>query len=252
MASLRRRKRDTRTKVSTVVLPKGDVQAGRKAFQDLKCHVCHRVSGESGFAAPIAELRGPDLNALLQLQETSDIAAAIIAPSHSLSIRTSEAVKAQLASRARHRWAIQSCDDRAPTRRPAVVSAERAVAAPDLSEALAARNGTSRATPSVARPYLPAAVTVRNLRWTSTCSSASHSSRSRPHNREPCSSVSLKPGISMNSLLPQLGEAGGGGGKCVTAFATGIGHDKNIPRCGTIAFHKNLVVWSPLQNIRGA
>jgi mono/diheme cytochrome c family protein len=83
--------------VSTVVLPKGDVKAGRKAFQDLKCHVCHQVSGESGFAAPIAELRGPDLNALLQLQETSDIAAAIIAPSHSLSIRTSEAVKAQLA-----------------------------------------------------------------------------------------------------------------------------------------------------------
>ena len=83
--------------VSTVVLPRGDVQAGRKAFQDLKCHVCHLVSGESGFAAPIAELRGPDLNAVLQLQETSDIAAAIIAPSHSLSIRTSEAVKAQLA-----------------------------------------------------------------------------------------------------------------------------------------------------------
>ena len=83
--------------VSTVVLPKGDVQAGRKAFQDLKCHICHRVSGESGFGAPIADLRGPDLNALLQLQETSDIAAAIIAPSHSLSIRTSEAVKAQLA-----------------------------------------------------------------------------------------------------------------------------------------------------------
>ena len=82
--------------VSTVVLPKGDVQAGRQAFQDLKCHVCHRVSGERGFAAPFAELRGPDLTALLQLQETSDIAAAIIAPSHSMSIRTSEAVKAQL------------------------------------------------------------------------------------------------------------------------------------------------------------
>ncbi|HKY19879.1 MAG TPA: cytochrome c [Vicinamibacterales bacterium] len=83
--------------VSSVVLPKGDVQAGRKAFQDLKCHVCHRVSGERGFAVPIAELRGPDLSGLLQLQETSDIAAAIIAPSHSLSIRTSEAIKAQLA-----------------------------------------------------------------------------------------------------------------------------------------------------------
>ena len=45
--------------VSTVVLPKGDVQAGRKAFQDLKCHVCHQVSGESGFTAPVTELRGP-------------------------------------------------------------------------------------------------------------------------------------------------------------------------------------------------
>jgi mono/diheme cytochrome c family protein len=82
--------------VVTVTLPAGNADAGRQAFQDLKCHVCHRVSGERGFAAPVAELRGPDLNALLQLQETSDIAAAIIAPSHSLSIRTSEAVKAQL------------------------------------------------------------------------------------------------------------------------------------------------------------
>lgn len=82
--------------VSTVVLPKGDVQAGRKAFQDLKCHACHRVAGESALTAPVAELRGPDLTALLQLQETSDIAAAIIAPSHSLSVRTSEAIKAEL------------------------------------------------------------------------------------------------------------------------------------------------------------
>ena len=82
--------------VDTIVLPKGDVRAGRQAFQDLKCLACHRVSGEREFAAPIAELRGPDLNELLQLQETSHIAAAIIAPSHSLSIRTSEAVKAQL------------------------------------------------------------------------------------------------------------------------------------------------------------
>jgi hypothetical protein len=82
--------------METVVLPQGDVQAGRLAFQDLKCHLCHRVAGERAFAAPIAELRGPDLNALLQLQNPSDIAASIIVPSHSLSIRTSEAVKAQL------------------------------------------------------------------------------------------------------------------------------------------------------------
>jgi mono/diheme cytochrome c family protein len=81
--------------VDTVVLPKGDSRAGRQAFQDLKCHVCHGVAGEKAFL-PIAELQGPMLNATLQSQSASDIAAAIIAPSHSLSVRTSEAVKAQM------------------------------------------------------------------------------------------------------------------------------------------------------------
>jgi mono/diheme cytochrome c family protein len=81
--------------VNSVVLPQGDRQAGRKAFADLKCHVCHRVAGEKDFS-PIAALEGPRLNSTLQLQSPSDVAAAIIAPSHSLSIRTSEAVKAQL------------------------------------------------------------------------------------------------------------------------------------------------------------
>jgi L-cysteine S-thiosulfotransferase len=81
--------------LDTIVLPKGDSAAGRQAFQDLKCHVCHRVAGEKEFS-PIAELQGPMLNATLQLQTASDVAAAIIAPSHSLSVRTSEKVKAQM------------------------------------------------------------------------------------------------------------------------------------------------------------
>jgi mono/diheme cytochrome c family protein len=81
--------------VTSVVLPQGDRQAGRQAFVDLKCHVCHRVAGEKN-SSPIVELEGPLLNSMLQLQTPSDVAAAIIAPSHSLSIRTSEAVKAQL------------------------------------------------------------------------------------------------------------------------------------------------------------
>ena len=81
--------------LDTVVLPKGDARAGRQAFQDLKCHLCHSVAGEKEFS-PLAELQGPMLNATLQLQAASDIAAAIIAPSHSLSVRTSEAVKAQM------------------------------------------------------------------------------------------------------------------------------------------------------------
>jgi mono/diheme cytochrome c family protein len=82
--------------VETVVLPKGDVRAGRQAFQNLKCHVCHRVAGDATLPAPIAELKGPDLTGLLQLQARSDLANAIISPTHSLSIRTSEAVKAQM------------------------------------------------------------------------------------------------------------------------------------------------------------
>ena len=81
--------------LDTIVLPKGDSHAGRQAFVDLKCHLCHRVAGEKDFS-PIAEMQGPMLNATLHQQSASDIASAIIAPSHSLSVRTSEAVKARM------------------------------------------------------------------------------------------------------------------------------------------------------------
>jgi mono/diheme cytochrome c family protein len=83
--------------VATVVLPKGDARAGRQVFQDLKCHVCHRVAGESRLPAPTAEARGPDLDATLRQRDASEMAEAIIAPSHSVSVRTSAAVKERLA-----------------------------------------------------------------------------------------------------------------------------------------------------------
>lgn len=82
--------------VDTIVLPKGDAAAGRRAFEELKCVVCHRVSSDSGLPSPLAQSSGPVLNALLQLQTSADIASAIVSPSHSLSVRTSEAVKAQM------------------------------------------------------------------------------------------------------------------------------------------------------------
>jgi mono/diheme cytochrome c family protein len=81
--------------LDTIVLPRGDSHAGRQAFLDLKCHLCHRVAGETSFS-PIAELQGPMLNATLQQQSAAEIASAIIAPSHSLSVRTSESVKARM------------------------------------------------------------------------------------------------------------------------------------------------------------
>ena len=42
----------------TLTLPKGDAKAGRQAFQDLKCTVCHRVAGETGFAAHLLAYLG--------------------------------------------------------------------------------------------------------------------------------------------------------------------------------------------------
>jgi len=83
--------------VATIVLPKGDASAGRQAFQDLKCHACHRVAGLSGLPAPIAEVRGPDLDATLRQRDPSELAEAIITPSHSVSVRSSPAVRDRLA-----------------------------------------------------------------------------------------------------------------------------------------------------------
>jgi mono/diheme cytochrome c family protein len=82
--------------VATVVLPQGDARAGRQAFQDLKCYGCHRVAGETRLPAPFAEVRGPDLDATLVQRDASELAEAIITPSHSASIRTSPAVRERL------------------------------------------------------------------------------------------------------------------------------------------------------------
>jgi mono/diheme cytochrome c family protein len=79
-----------------VVLPAGVPQAGRQAFMDLKCTVCHRVAGETRFPAPVSESQGPDLDRLLALRPASDVAAAIVVPSHSMSVKTSEQVKQRL------------------------------------------------------------------------------------------------------------------------------------------------------------
>jgi mono/diheme cytochrome c family protein len=82
--------------MTTVVLPKGDVAAGRQAFLDLKCHTCHRVTAEPRLPPPVADARGPDLDATLQRQDASALAAAIIAPSHAFSVRTSAELRERL------------------------------------------------------------------------------------------------------------------------------------------------------------
>jgi mono/diheme cytochrome c family protein len=83
--------------VVTVTLPAGNTAAGRQAFQDLKCHLCHQKAGETRFSAPVSAARGPDLDDTLQRQSASEVAAAIIAPSHSMSVRTPQALRPSLA-----------------------------------------------------------------------------------------------------------------------------------------------------------
>lgn len=80
----------------SVTLPKGDPDAGRRAFRDLKCYVCHRVAGDTSFPAPVSDAQGPDLDRSLSLRPPADLAAAIIVPSHSVSVRTSPLIRERL------------------------------------------------------------------------------------------------------------------------------------------------------------
>jgi mono/diheme cytochrome c family protein len=84
------------TNAIDVVLPTGEAQAGRQAFLDLKCVVCHRVAGETTFPAPVSGTQGPDLDHTLGQRSPSEVAAAIIVPSHSMSVKTSDEVKKRL------------------------------------------------------------------------------------------------------------------------------------------------------------
>ena len=84
--------------IVTVTLPAGNAEAGRRAFQDLKCYVCHEKTGDARFPAPASDSRGPALDATLRAQSASDVAAAIVAPSHSMSVRTSAALRPRLAN----------------------------------------------------------------------------------------------------------------------------------------------------------
>jgi mono/diheme cytochrome c family protein len=84
------------TQTVTVVLPVGDTQAGRQAFRDLKCTLCHRVRGETTFPAPVSGTQGPDLDRTLAVRPAADVAEAIVVPSHSMSVKTSDEVKKRL------------------------------------------------------------------------------------------------------------------------------------------------------------
>ena len=67
-------------------LTSGDAAAGRQAFSDLKCGMCHVVAGDSLFQVDHAI--GRSLGTSQSLQSASEIADSIVAPSHIVAGRT--------------------------------------------------------------------------------------------------------------------------------------------------------------------
>lgn len=90
-----------------VMLPAGDVAAGQQAFRDLKCTVCHAVSAEADFPEPFSANRGPSLGAGLADHGLSELAAAIVTPSHSLSGNVAPKLEGNSKGRSR-RWEISA------------------------------------------------------------------------------------------------------------------------------------------------
>jgi hypothetical protein len=87
---------DAGSQAVTVTFPVGDVQAGRKAFTDLRCTACHAVPSESDFPAPVGANPGPPIDARVGSRDVSYLATAIVSPSHELSPGLDEKVRAQL------------------------------------------------------------------------------------------------------------------------------------------------------------
>lgn len=79
-----------------LVLPAGNARAGRQAFLDLKCTTCHRITFETGFPAPFSDNLGPDLDARPPHRGPSDLATAIVAPSHAVSTNVSPELRTRL------------------------------------------------------------------------------------------------------------------------------------------------------------
>lgn len=72
-------------------LPDGDPEAGRRAFVELRCHVCHTAPGVDakfeGTAAASVPLGGP----VTRVQSYGELVTAIINPSHRIVLKVPQA-----------------------------------------------------------------------------------------------------------------------------------------------------------------
>lgn len=73
---------DSSAQVVRLVLPEGNVEAGRQTFINLKCTVCHTVTGAQGLPAAVSQEPGPDLGVSLAGVSRGAVATSIITPQH--------------------------------------------------------------------------------------------------------------------------------------------------------------------------
>jgi len=73
---------DSKSEMVRMLLPEGDASAGQRAFVELKCTVCHTVSGTQGLPAVESKEPGPDLGVSLKGLSRGAVATSIIAPQH--------------------------------------------------------------------------------------------------------------------------------------------------------------------------
>ena len=73
---------DSDPNMITLLLPQGDIDAGRTAFVNLQCSACHTITGEEGLPEPVAKIPIPDLVATLAGQPRGAVASSLIVPSH--------------------------------------------------------------------------------------------------------------------------------------------------------------------------
>lgn len=67
-----------------LVLPVGDVDAGHRAFQDLRCYTCHAVENDPDMPLPVSTNPGPPVGAMGPGETREHLALSIIAPSHEM------------------------------------------------------------------------------------------------------------------------------------------------------------------------
>jgi hypothetical protein len=73
---------DSKSEMVRMILPEGSASAGQQTFVELKCTVCHTVSGVRGLPPVESKEPGPNLGETLRGVSRGAIATSIIAPQH--------------------------------------------------------------------------------------------------------------------------------------------------------------------------